>query len=218
MTPGVVRGNIWYLADEAPPGTVTSFAFGRSTDTPIVGDWDGDGDHEPGVVRGNIWYLADEAPPVVVTSFAFGRSTDTPIVGNWDAQGGDEIGVVRGNVWYLAEDVAPTLVNSFAFGRSTDTPIVGNWNGQGGDEIGVVRGNVWYLANDVPPTSSSASRSAEPTTRRSPETSTVTETTRSVSSGKTSGTSPTRHRRPPLSASRSADPTDIPIIGDWDGP
>ncbi|MEX2555255.1 MAG: cell surface protein, partial [Actinomycetota bacterium] len=61
-----------------------AFAFGRSTDTPIVGDWDGDGDDEPGVHRGNVWYLADQAPPGSVTAFAFGRSTDTPIVGDWD--------------------------------------------------------------------------------------------------------------------------------------
>ncbi|MEX2555256.1 MAG: hypothetical protein WEB06_06460, partial [Actinomycetota bacterium] len=34
---GVVRGNVWYLTDENL--NVTAFAFGRSTDTPIVGDW-----------------------------------------------------------------------------------------------------------------------------------------------------------------------------------
>jgi hypothetical protein len=218
MTPGVVRGNVWYLADEAPPGAVSSFAFGRSTDTPIVGDWDGDGDHEPGVVRGNIWYLADEAPPVVVSSFAFGRATDTPIVGDWDGQGGDEIGVVRGNVWFLAEDVPPTVVNSFAFGRATDTQIVGDWDGQGGDEIGVVRGNVWYLANDVPPTSVSSFAFGR---------STDTPITGDFDGDGDDEIGVVRENvwyfadeAPPTGAFSFAfgRATDIKIIGDWDGP
>jgi hypothetical protein len=213
---GVVRGNVWYLADENL--VVSSFAFGRSTDRPIVGDWDGDGDHEPGVVRGNVWYLADEAPPTVAHSFAFGRSTDTPIVGNWDGQGGDELGVVRGNVWYLAEDVPPTVVNSFAFGRSTDTPIVGNWNGQGGDEIGVVRGNVWYLTNDVPPTSSFSFAFGR---------STDTPITGDFDGDGDDEPGVVRgnvwylaDEAPPTAAFSFAfgRATDIPIVGDWDGP
>ncbi|MEX2555257.1 MAG: hypothetical protein WEB06_06465 [Actinomycetota bacterium] len=218
MTPGVVRGNVWYLADEAPPGAVTSFAFGRPTDTPIVGDWDGDGDHEPGVVRGNVWYLADEAPPVVVSSFAFGRATDIPIVGNWDGAGGDEIGVVRGNVWYLAEDVPPVVVSSFAFGRATDTPIVGNWDGAGGDEIGVVRGNVWYLANDVPPTSSFSFAFGRPTD---------TPITGDFDGDGDDEIGVVRENvwyladeAPPTAAFSFAfgRATDIQIVGDWDGP
>ena len=111
-----------------PPTLVNSFAFGRSTDTPIVGNWNGEGGDEIGVVRGNVWYLANDVPPTSAFSFAFGRSNDTPITGDFDGDGDDEIGVVRENVWYFADEAPPTAAFSFAFGRATDIQIIGDWD------------------------------------------------------------------------------------------
>ncbi|MEI6373337.1 MAG: VCBS repeat-containing protein [Actinomycetes bacterium] len=72
---GVVRGSLWLLrlavASPLPPGLTSdatnttnglvralSFNYGTSTDTPVVGDWDGDGVFTPGLVRdARSWYL-----------------------------------------------------------------------------------------------------------------------------------------------------------------
>ncbi|MEX2557836.1 MAG: hypothetical protein WEB06_19675, partial [Actinomycetota bacterium] len=60
FTPGVVRGNVWFLNDDFDATHDVTFAFGRSTDFPVVGDWDNDGVFTPGVVRGNVWFLNDD--------------------------------------------------------------------------------------------------------------------------------------------------------------
>ncbi len=36
-----------------------SFSYGRTTDRPVMGDWDGNGSVTPGVVRGSTWYTTD---------------------------------------------------------------------------------------------------------------------------------------------------------------
>ncbi len=54
----MVRGSTWIVPRRSGEGTRT-FSFGEPGDTPIAGDWDGDGKDGPGVVRGNQrWFLA----------------------------------------------------------------------------------------------------------------------------------------------------------------
>ena len=153
FTPGIVRGNVWYLNndfdndhDQAP------FAFGRSTDVPVAGDWDGTDGMSPGLVRGNLWFLSDafdggQDHP----TFAFGRPTDIPVVGDWNGDGTWTPGVVRGNVWYLSDNLnGVQSYPAFAFGRPTDVPVVGDWDGQDGKmSPGVVRGNTWFLSDNL---------------------------------------------------------------------
>jgi len=150
VTPGVVRGDTWYLrnSNTAGPADVV-FRFGLPTDRPITGDWDGNGTTTVGVVRGNTWYLLNAnrgGPPNI--SFALGRSSDRPITGDWDGNGTTTVGVVRGNTWYLLNaNRGGTADISFALGRSTDRPVTGDWNGDGRTTIGVLRGGTWYLLN-----------------------------------------------------------------------
>ncbi|MEX2554704.1 MAG: SpoIID/LytB domain-containing protein [Actinomycetota bacterium] len=141
---GVVRGNTWYLHTGAAD---TTLGFGKTTDRPIVGDWDGDGTDTPGLVRGNVWYLNNGTDNIADVSFAFGKTTDLPIVGDWNGDGTDSPGVVRGNLWYLNNGFDSTAEISFGFGQPTDAPLAGDWNGNGTDTPGLVRGNIWYLNN-----------------------------------------------------------------------
>ncbi|MEX2555036.1 MAG: S8 family serine peptidase [Actinomycetota bacterium] len=146
-TPGVIRGNVWYLNNGFDAtGNVPTFAYGSPSDRVVVGDWDGDGVESPGVVRGNVWYLNDDFDATGnVPTFAFGRSTDRVVVGDWDGDGVDSPGVVRGNVWYFNNGFDATGDASLAFGRTTDQQIVGNWDGDEDDDIAVRRGNSWFL-------------------------------------------------------------------------
>ena len=132
VTPGVVRGNIWFLNNEFDSiGDVPAFGYGRSTDVQITGDWDGDGDTTIGVVRGNVWFLNNEFDSIGdVAPFGYGRSTDHPVTGDWDGDLATTIGVVRGNVWFLNNDFdSAGDIPSFGYGRSTDFQVTGNWDG-----------------------------------------------------------------------------------------
>jgi hypothetical protein len=57
-TPGVVRGNAWYLrrTNTATDTAAARVPFGRASDALASGDWDGDGDWTQGAVRGTTWF------------------------------------------------------------------------------------------------------------------------------------------------------------------
>ena len=153
-TPGIVRGNKWFLNNGFDANADVVFNYGSPSDKLVVGDWDGDGDDTPGIVRGNTWFLNNDLDPFADEVFNYGSSTDRPIVGDWDGDGDDTVGIVRMNVWYLNNTNDPTSdVPAFAYGRSTDKIIAGNWDGSedGSDGPGIVRGNQWFLNNNFDP-------------------------------------------------------------------
>ncbi|MGH2727454.1 MAG: S8 family serine peptidase, partial [Actinomycetota bacterium] len=155
-TPGVVRGNNWYLNNQFLGPADHSIAFGSASDRKIVGDWDGDGIDTLGVVRGNVWYLTNVLGNTVHITTALGRATDRIVTGDWDGDGDDTPGVVRGNVWYLANEFDGGVDITFAFGSASDKVVVGDWDGDGHVTPGVVRGNVWFLGNASPPTTATS--------------------------------------------------------------
>lgn len=76
-------------------------------DTPIAGDWNGDGKDTPGLRRGTTWYLRNGlAAGAVDKTFDYGASGDRPVSGGWDADPADEIGVARKMTWYLRDDAS----------------------------------------------------------------------------------------------------------------
>ena len=141
---GVRRDNTWFLRTDT--GTI-GFAWGRATDRPVVGDWDGNGTDTVGVVRGNIWFLDNNNDGHTDRTVSWGRSTDRPVVGDWDGDGDDTPGLVRGNVWYLDVDGNGRTDRVVTWGRSTDVPVAGDWDGNRTDTPGLVRGGQWFLDN-----------------------------------------------------------------------
>ena len=140
---GIVRtiggGLRWFLANDS--GTVISdFAFGQAGDTPIVGDWDNDGDDNIGVVRnvnGVLRYFLDtdgDSNPDFVFSFGL-DATDTPFAcafSGTDAK--DEIGIARAEGggalrWITTSALDGLQTLRVRFGSSTDTPFVGVFTG-----------------------------------------------------------------------------------------
>ena len=123
---GVFRDGVFYRKD------ATDIVYGLSTDTPVIGDWNGDGMSEVGVFRGGVFYRNG------ATDIVYGLSTDTPIVGDWNGDGVSEVGVYRGGVFY--RNGADVIV----YGLSTDTPVIGDWNGDHISDVGVYRDGVFY--------------------------------------------------------------------------
>jgi peptidoglycan/xylan/chitin deacetylase (PgdA/CDA1 family) len=160
-TPGVVRGNTWYLRNSNSAGAAdVVLSFGSPSDRVVTGDWDGNGTTTPGVVRGNTWYQRTTNDPADSTArvLAFGSSSDRMVTGDWNGDGTTTVGVVRGNAWHLRRSNTPsdTAVSTLAFGSASDRVVTGDWNGDGTTSPGVVRGNVWYLRRNSTPSDSTA--------------------------------------------------------------
>jgi hypothetical protein len=125
---------------DGPPNDKV-YTFMLSTDTPVTGDWNGNGKTKIGVFRNSTqrWYLDYngngiwDGPPTDKV-YVFGMSTDMAITGDWDRNGKTEIGVFRNSIqkWLLDYngngiwDGAPKD-KLYKFMLSTDTPVTGDW-------------------------------------------------------------------------------------------
>jgi peptidoglycan/xylan/chitin deacetylase (PgdA/CDA1 family) len=152
ITPGVVRGNTWYLrnSNASGPPDIT-FAYGGPSDRVVVGDWDGNGTWTPGVVRGNRWLLrnANSSGVQTVPTVTYGGPADRVITGDWDGNGTFTPGVIRGNRWYLSNNFAGVQsIPTIAYGGPNDRPIAGDWDGNGTFTPGLNRNGRWYLSNN----------------------------------------------------------------------
>ncbi len=143
--------NWWYLRNANSAGNAdTFFSYGRTSDVPVAGDWDGDGSVTPGVVRGNLWILNNGFDSTFDFQFSFGSSSDIPVVGDWDDDGDDTPGVFRpsdNKHWFLNNGFDGVSEDDCYFGSTGDLAITGDWDGDGGDGIGVYRPSTkhWYL-------------------------------------------------------------------------
>ncbi|MCA9098685.1 MAG: carboxypeptidase regulatory-like domain-containing protein, partial [Planctomycetaceae bacterium] len=95
---GVRRGRTWYLDmnsnrfwDGIDAGGDVVYNYGNPTDTPITGDWYGDGKDRIGIVRLGVWYLDQNGngvwngAAVGDALITYGISSDTPIRGKWNS-------------------------------------------------------------------------------------------------------------------------------------
>lgn len=157
-TAAVVRGSrhgpldagplTWLIRQVPGPGRPDLvFDYGAAGDTPVVGDWDGDGVATVGVLRGNQWLLRNSnTPGSADIILKFGVPGDVPVVGDWNGDGVATPGVVRGSTWILLNgfDPAGSLVQ-FDFGPTEGVPVVGDWDGTGRDRPGRFVDGRWDL-------------------------------------------------------------------------
>ncbi|AWE43063.1 MULTISPECIES: 5'-nucleotidase C-terminal domain-containing protein [unclassified Actinobaculum] len=125
--------------------------YGRASDTPLVGDWNGDGIDTPAVKRGELYFISDSFDGGAATTvFAYGRESDTPLVGDWDGDGKDTIAVRRGNTVYINNTLSGGNASEvFHFGRATDEALAGDFDGDGKDTVAVKRANGYYIKNEL---------------------------------------------------------------------
>ncbi|MCC9601882.1 carboxypeptidase regulatory-like domain-containing protein [Stieleria sp. JC731] len=122
------------------------FQYGEDVDTPISGDWNGDGIDQIGIFRAGVWMLDAEGDGRRKSGeerFEFGQPGDYPIVGDFDGDGIDEVGVIRGNRVIIDSDgdrevTAADDQFDLPEGSQSGQPVVGDWDGDGRDELG------WY--------------------------------------------------------------------------
>jgi photosystem II stability/assembly factor-like uncharacterized protein len=118
-------------------------------DTPVIGDFDGDGKADPGLWRAaqGIWIIPTSSSNYSSFVFAqWGQPGDIPIVGDFDHDGKADIGFYRGGTWGVLQS---------SHNYSTDFPLFFGWGGTGlqpitADFDGDGRADIGYM---VPPTS-----------------------------------------------------------------
>jgi hypothetical protein len=134
-----------------------AYRFFKASDTPVIGDWNGDGIDEIGVRRGTTFYLDYngngrwDAAAGGDRVFSFGQ-TGQAIAGDFNGDGIDEIGVHRG-LWFLVDyngngrwDKVAGGDWAFRFDQKGEA-IVGDFDADGTDEVGVHRGT-WFFIDD----------------------------------------------------------------------
>jgi hypothetical protein len=108
-------------------------------DTPLAGDWNGDGVAQIGVYRRAATPRFRLAWGAEARKVVFGGATDTPLVGDWDGDGVSDQGVrVGGSSTYVLRtgDGSTTTLD---YGSASDRGVAGDWDGDGRSEIGMWR-------------------------------------------------------------------------------
>ncbi len=110
-------------------------------DTPVVGDWNGNGRSDLGVFRrgkgGGVF--RERRRTDVLDKVALGRATDQPVTGDWNGDGTSDPGVWRTTRRRFILGPLGADHQSFHFGAVGDVPVVGDWNGDGVSDVGVFR-------------------------------------------------------------------------------
>ncbi len=143
--PAVFDAGSWEL--QLPDGSTRSLEFGSAGDTPLAGDWTGNGRTGIGVFdpRSLTWSLDSDLDgrPDITFQLHGMTATDIPLTGDWDCQGRDAPGYFRpsdGSWHFWTADYSQPEDLPVLSGTETGVlPLVGDWNGDGCDTIGIYR-------------------------------------------------------------------------------
>lgn len=145
----------WYIRNSST-GTVRVEAFGLSGDgtnnfdTPIPGDYDGDGKFDLAVYRFGLTpannYIIKRSSDNVITYRQFGNfNTDYILPGDYDGDGKFDLAVARtGNlgtsplVWWIVQSSTGTT-RTQTWGRTSDIPTQGDYDGDARTDLAVYR-------------------------------------------------------------------------------
>ena len=122
-TAGVVRDGQWLLRFEHASGPHDAeFWFGRATDEPITGDWNGDGRMTVGVRRGSRFFLRNSNSGGAADEvFHYGREGDAVLAGDWNDSGTTTVGVRREDRFLLRNSNSSGSADlDYHFGRPYD--------------------------------------------------------------------------------------------------
>ena len=142
------RGRVQQPYFHDAPFPMPAWGESRScVDTPVAGDWNGDGVAQIGLFRrgGTPKFRLAWGPDV--RKVAFGGQTDTPLVGDWDGDGISDQGVRVGASSTFVLRRGDGSTTSLSYGYASDRAIAGDWNGDGTSEIGFWRASeaTFYL-------------------------------------------------------------------------
>jgi hypothetical protein len=147
--PNAPYGDWWILNGSASGSYTTwsSLSWGAYTDTPVLGDFDGDGKTDFAIVRdlgsggGNYlqWWVL-RSSDMQYYAINYGDSGDIPVPADYDGDGKTDIAVYRpSNLdWYVYESATSSNF-SITFGYSGSKPAPADFDGDGKGDLGIWR-------------------------------------------------------------------------------
>jgi Viral BACON domain len=128
------------------PGDVLFFPAGFPVlgDTPVVGDFDGDGKADPGIWRASqgVWIIPKSSTNYTGYIFSqWGQQGDVPVIADFDHDGKADIGFYRDGLWGVLKSGQNYSLGSaqfFSWGGAGLQPIVGDFDGDGKADIGYI--------------------------------------------------------------------------------
>ena len=155
----VLDANGNFAWDGTPPDKSISWSTGQAGETPIYGDWNGDGKQKVGVYANGTWLLdyngngVWDGPTVDrAISWTTGQSSEVPVMGDWNGDGRTKVGVFNNGVWILDyngnglwEGPSVDRTIGWSTGVAGEVPMVGDWNGDGKTKIGIYGNGTWIL-------------------------------------------------------------------------
>lgn len=146
----VFRSGTWYGA-----GASSYFNFGQAGDTPVAGDYNGDGRTEYSLFRPstNNWFVLDTASSTY-TPYYFGQTGDIPVPADYDGDGKTDMAVFRpsNGTWYVTSS-STGVTSATAWGTAGDVPIPMDYDGDGKADLTVRRpsDSTWYVLQSGSP-------------------------------------------------------------------
>jgi hypothetical protein len=140
-----------------PGGAVTSVVrvatpWGIATDTPVAGDFDGDGKRDLAVYRSStgMWYILGTAAGFIQTSWGAAAAGDVPVPADYDGDGKTDIAVFRTTTgqWFILKSGGGSIVKGWGNIAFGDVLLPRDYDGDGKADIAVYRGSTgqWYIA------------------------------------------------------------------------
>jgi hypothetical protein len=139
-------------AGSASASVVVTDQWGAPGDTPVSGDFDGDGRADLGVYRGSTgqWFIAQSSAGVLQQSWGAPSLGDLPVPGDYDGDGKTDIAVFRlaNGQWYILRSSGGSLP-AIAWGSPAlgDMPVAADFDGDNRADIAVYRqsSGEWFI-------------------------------------------------------------------------
>jgi len=113
-------------------------------DTPVPGDYDGDGQADGIIYTNGNWVGTLSSGPQV--SIALGQAGDIPVPGDYDGDGRDDQAAFRRShgTWrpILSSNGSQPVIQ---FGAAGDIPVVGDYDGDGTEDQAIYRNGQWWV-------------------------------------------------------------------------
>ncbi|TWU50957.1 Calx-beta domain protein [Rubripirellula tenax] len=154
----VFRNGTWFIDGGDGGSAERTVSFGLAGDTPLTGDFNGDGSTDLAVVRNNHasgmldWYFDYSANGTLDATRHFGLLGDKAVAGDFNGDGETDVAVVRENHWtggldwYVDYDRAGFAAEDVKrFGNIGDQIVPGDFDGNGRTDFGVARNENGFL-------------------------------------------------------------------------
>lgn len=157
----------WFIHTSSNGGTLSS-DWGVATDTPLGGDFDGDGRFDiivwrpisVGMPSGNAFFYILQSETNTLRLEDFGQTGDDPqVVGDYDGDGKADLAVYRQGIgaesgtWFIRRSANNPSGNITynPWGLSGDIAAAGDYDGDGKKDIAVYRPGtgIWYLRSSA---------------------------------------------------------------------